>query len=76
LFRFGNLGSFCQTRDAGASRTGRGFSTERRIVIHYYFHCFSLIFARAGTPGGARKSMRHKAKFAARSNAGIVFHCY
>ena len=56
LFRFGNLGSFCQTRDAGASRTGRGFSTERRIVIHYYFHCFSLLFARAGNAGQSAQS--------------------
>ena len=68
LFRFGNVGSFCQRRHAGAFRTGHGSSTERRIVIH----CCSLLFARAGTPGKAHKAVRRKAKFAARSNARIV----
>lgn len=64
------------TRRAGAARTGRGSSTERRIVIHCYallffvvFHCYSRGRERRAK---ARKAARHKAKFAAGSNAHIV----
>ena len=59
LFRFGHVGSFCQTPPCRRVRTGRGSSAERRIVIIVIiviFHCFSLLFARAGTPGESAQS--------------------
>ena len=72
LFRFGNVGSFCQTPPCRRVRTGRGSSTERRIVIHCYFSLLFIVICAGGTPGGAHKAARRKAKFAAWSNARIV----
>ena len=79
-FRFGNAGSFCQMSPCRASRTGRGSSTDAALLFIVIFVVFFIVFhcylRRAGTPGATRKAARHKAKFAARSNAGIVISLF
>ena len=47
-----------ERRHAGASRTGRGASTDRRIVVH----CSSLLFAPAECRADPHKAARRKAK--------------
>jgi hypothetical protein len=68
LFRFGNVGSFCQMPPCRASRTGRGSSTDAALLFIVIFVVFFIVLhcylRRAGTPGAARKAARHKAKFA------------
>jgi hypothetical protein len=77
LFRFGHVGSFCQTPPCRRVRTGRASSAERRIVIHCYallffvvFHCYSRGRERRAK---ARKAAWRKAKCAALVQRP---HCY
>ena len=73
LFRFGNVGSFCQTPPCRrVPNRSRVLDRTPHCYSFVIFHCYSLLFARAGTPGGAHKAARRKAKFAAGSSARIV----
>jgi hypothetical protein len=72
LFRFGHVGSFCQTPSCRRVRTGRASSAERRIVIHCYFSLLFIVICAGGDAGRSAQSRAAQAKFAAGSSARIV----
>ena len=72
LFRFGHVGSFCQTPPCRRVRTGRASSAERRIVIHCYFSLLFIVICAGGDAGRSAQSRAAQAKFAAGSSARIV----
>ena len=56
LFRFGHVGSFCQTPPCRRVRTGRASSAERRIVIHCYFSLLFIVICAGGNAGRSAQS--------------------
>jgi hypothetical protein len=76
LFRFGNVGSFCQMPPCRASRTGRGSSTDAALLFIVIFVVFSLFFI-VICGGRERRAPRAKPRGTRRnsplwSNADIV----
>jgi hypothetical protein len=76
LSRFGNVDSFSRTLAVPARPEPvagpRPNAALLFIVMHCYFSLFFIVIRAGGNAGQKRAAARHKAKFAAGSNAHIV----